>query len=48
LPAQAEAAGQQPVTEPSPEPASEPAIKPIVIGSDEVPEVEKKRGWWRR
>ena len=25
-----------------------PAIKPIVIGSEDAPPVEKKRGWWRR
>jgi ribonuclease E len=42
--------------EPIPEPvqvaandsAPEPLVKPIVIGSDEEPVVEKKRGWWRR
>jgi ribonuclease E len=41
--------------EPAPEPAAstarvaaEPLIKPIVIGADEAPVVEKKRGWWRR
>ena len=26
----------------------EPLIKPIVIGADEAPVAEKKRGWWRR
>ncbi len=26
----------------------EPAVKPIIIGVDEAPVVEKKRGWWRR
>jgi len=25
-----------------------PAIAPIVIGADEPPAIEKKRGWWRR
>jgi ribonuclease E len=42
--------------EPAPEPASveadpaqaEPLVKPILIGKEEVPVVEKKRGWWRR
>jgi ribonuclease E len=28
--------------------APEPAVKPIIIGADEVPVAEKKRGWWRR
>ena len=31
-----------------PEPVAGPAIKPIVIGQDEVPATERKRGWWRR
>jgi ribonuclease E len=26
----------------------EPLVKPIVIGADEAPVAEKKRGWWRR
>jgi ribonuclease E len=42
--------------EPAPEPVSveadpaqaEPLVKPILIGKEEVPVVEKKRGWWRR
>ena len=36
--------------EPAPVAANDtaPAIKPIVIGSEEAPPVEKKRGWWRR
>jgi ribonuclease E len=25
-----------------------PAIRPILIGAEEAPPVEKKRGWWRR
>ena len=25
-----------------------PAVKPIVIGSEEEPPAERKRGWWRR
>ena len=40
---------------PSPEPPApandrdaEPAIRPIVIGAEDKPPVEKKRGWWRR
>ena len=28
--------------------APEPLIKPILIGADEPPAAEKKRGWWRR
>ncbi len=27
---------------------AEPLIKPILIGSEEAPAAEKKRGWWRR
>jgi hypothetical protein len=27
---------------------AEPAVKPIIIGADEAPVAEKKRGWWRR
>ena len=27
---------------------AEPAIRPIVIGAEDTPPVEKKRGWWRR
>jgi ribonuclease E len=44
--------------EPSPEPVSPPVpandvadgpqIKPILVGAEEEPFVEKKRGWWRR
>jgi ribonuclease E len=26
----------------------EPAVKPIIIGADDAPAAEKKRGWWRR
>ncbi len=29
-------------------PAPEPLVKPILIGSEEAPAAEKKRGWWRR
>jgi len=28
--------------------APEPLVKPILIGIDDVPEADKKRGWWRR
>jgi ribonuclease E len=28
--------------------APEPVVKPIIIGADEAPVAEKKRGWWRR
>jgi ribonuclease E len=36
--------------EPTPVAANDiaPVIKPIVIGSEDAPPVEKKRGWWRR
>jgi len=44
--------------EPEPEPErpapandeapKEPLVKPILIGSDDVPAADKKRGWWRR
>ena len=38
--------------EPAPEPANDvivgPAIKPVVIGAEDSPPVERKRGWWRR
>jgi ribonuclease E len=27
---------------------TEPAIQPILVGAEETPPVEKKRGWWRR
>ncbi len=27
---------------------AEPAIRPIVIGAEDTPSVQKKRGWWRR
>jgi len=27
---------------------AEPAVGPIVIGTEDTPPVEKKRGWWRR
>jgi ribonuclease E len=47
-------AEQQP--EPAPEPAAvpandlapEPLVKPILVGAEQEPVVEKKRGWWRR
>jgi ribonuclease E len=36
-------------TAPEPAPAEAgPLVKPIIIGKEEVPVVEKKRGWWRR
>ncbi len=41
----------QPATPPTPandSTPSEPAIRPIVIGAEEAPPAEKKRGWWRR
>jgi ribonuclease E len=51
-PAQAELAiAEQPapaIAAPANDVAQEPAIRPIVIGTDEAPPVEKKRGWWRR
>ncbi len=48
-----EAAGVSAVAtpaEPAPVAANDtaPLIKPIVIGSEDAPPVEKKRGWWRR
>jgi len=44
--AAAEAAPAEPAAiEPAP---AEPAVRPIVVGVDEVPGAEKKRGWWRR
>jgi ribonuclease E len=42
------AAASEPVpaeTDPAP---AEPLVKPIIIGKEEVPVVDKKRGWWRR
>jgi hypothetical protein len=36
-----------PADAPEPEPASN-VVKPIVIGRDELPVTERKRGWWRR
>ena len=36
------------MAQPEPEAKAEPAVKPIVIGRDPIPEVERKRGWWRR
>ncbi|MGH7153064.1 MAG: hypothetical protein ACREF3_03970, partial [Acetobacteraceae bacterium] len=41
----------EPVEEPpqaANDPAAEPAVKPIVIGAEETPPAERKRGWWRR
>ncbi|GLR68067.1 hypothetical protein GCM10010909_27480 [Acidocella aquatica] len=37
-----EASGETPAAAP------EPLVKPRVIGGDDVPVAEKKRGWWRR
>ncbi len=41
-----------PEPEPEPEPAevaaAEPVVKPILVGAESEPEVERKRGWWRR
>ena len=36
--------------EPTPEepPAAPPASAPVVIGAEDTPPAEKKRGWWRR
>jgi ribonuclease E len=31
-----------------PEPVVGPAIRPLVIGQDDIPAAERKRGWWRR
>ncbi|HBK08254.1 MAG TPA: ribonuclease E/G, partial [Acetobacteraceae bacterium] len=45
VPAAAEVAAEAATAE---EPKSEPLIKPIIIGSEEPPAAEKKRGWWRR
>jgi ribonuclease E len=46
----AEPVAQEPPSQPvaANDVAPEPLVKPIVIGVDEVPVVEKKRGWWRR
>jgi ribonuclease E len=45
------AAAPEPAPEP-PQPANDvvvgPAIQPIVIGAENAPPAEKKRGWWRR
>ncbi len=30
------------------EPIVGPPVKPLVIGQDEIPTAERKRGWWRR
>ena len=40
-----------PVVEPvadAPEAVAGPAVQPIVIGQDDVPQAEPKRGWWKR
>jgi ribonuclease E len=45
-----------PLAEPPPAPPPEasiepivgPAIKPLVIGQDEIPVAERKRGWWKK
>jgi ribonuclease E len=34
--------------EPAPEAPPAPVIQPIVIGAEEPPAAERKRGWWRR
>jgi ribonuclease E len=31
-----------------PEPIVGPAIKPLVLGQDEIPVAERKRGWWKK
>jgi ribonuclease E len=36
------------VEEPAEEPTSGPVIQPILIGGEEAPPAEKRRGWWRR
>jgi hypothetical protein len=33
---------------PATEPTVGPAIKPLVIGQDELPAAERKRGWWKK
>jgi ribonuclease E len=38
----------EPMSEPAAEPTPEPLVKPIVIGMQDAPAPEKKRGWWRR
>ena len=38
----------EPKPEPAAEPTSAPAIQPIIVGSEDAPSVERKRGWWRR
>ena len=46
---EAVAAPEPPPAEPTIEPPpAEPLNKPIIIGVDDAPVVEKKRGWWRR
>jgi ribonuclease E len=41
----------EPVSPPPPAEATEPtvgpAVKPLVIGQDDIPVTERKRGWWR-
>ncbi|MBV8578271.1 MAG: Rne/Rng family ribonuclease, partial [Acetobacteraceae bacterium] len=37
-----------PVEEPIEEPISGPVIQPVLVGGEETPPAEKKRGWWRR
>ncbi len=53
MPAEPEAVAAEPVVTPeelpsAPEPVVGPAVKPLVIGQDEIPAAERKRGWWRR
>jgi len=44
------AAAPPPAPEPAPstEPIVGPATKPLVLGVDEVPVTERKRGWWKK
>jgi ribonuclease E len=55
LPAAVEVETPQPSAAAEPEPpapandqAPGPLVKPILIGSDDTPAADKKRGWWRR
>jgi len=44
--------GAQAAAEPEPaspaEPTVGPAIKPLVLGQDDIPVAERKRGWWKK
>jgi ribonuclease E len=47
-PAPAPQSVEPPAEPPAPAPIVGPAVKPIVIGQDEVPTTERKRGWWKK